>query len=257
MIMTLSDYLYNPQGRGSVSPGLRKLKEEYDAKYETLLAIHNEFDVNIYSAGTDQYYIHVRVPSSSYDGVLYDAVIHFTRLRASSSTNIKDWSFQAILNSPSFVFTYANVFKRNKLIIEDLKFVVDKTAYSNPPKMRNPYSLLGPEKILYIALKYIEDHYLETNALQSLASKFNMSQLKKELVDINTIMSEIHTIEEKISLDKKKERSEQKKLDIQKRHDNMMSERNNKLYDNQQNNSNISKHKTIRTIVKIKPIKKR
>ncbi|MBS4064304.1 MAG: hypothetical protein KGZ74_07070 [Chitinophagaceae bacterium] len=214
MELTLKQYLENPTGKGSAVSYIKLIKNEYDPKYEALLDLHKEFDTSIYFV-KDSYYIHIKIPSETVKNVLYDVVIKFEKKRYSSSNNIKDWPIRVVCNSPSFVYTYTNVFRKNKLLIEELKYILPKKAIDEPAVVRNPYGNVGFEKTIYYACQYIKDNFSSVSILDNIADKSGLKELKSELIEFDVIMALIkkEKSEEKIkNARKRKEKEKRKRL---------------------------------------------
>ena len=208
MVLTLDQYLKNPQGKGSVTANVMQWKKEYDPRYERLLDKHKEFEVVVYKAsGGDRYYIHVRVPSETYDNVVYDVVLKVEKKGLVSDGSIIDWPLKAISNSPSFVYTYENVFKRNKLLVEELRHLLPDETYREKPVIRNPHSIVGFEKSIYYAARYVMKKFKYLKSLDNVAIRFNISQLKSAFVDFDKIMAQINKAKAKRVEENKKERA--------------------------------------------------
>jgi hypothetical protein len=192
MIITMDQYLKNPQGKGSVLSHVKQWKADYDPRYDGLIAAHGEFETYIFkSSNSNQYFIHVKVPSESYDDVTYDVVLKVIKTGSVSSSSIIDWPLRAISNSPSFVYTYENVFKRNKILVEELKDLLPEETYKGAPKMRNPYGAIGYEKTVYYAIRFVVVNYNTIAKLDAHASKIDIKALYKEFSQFEKVMNKI------------------------------------------------------------------
>lgn len=159
MAKTIKEYFRNPMGKGSAV--LKKSSTSgYDSEYEELKRLYS---ISVYNVRRD-YYILVKVPSSvnKYAGtslvstpVYYDVLFAIRRLPKHG--DIGDVPMRVFSNSPSFIYTYANAFNRQGMCISDLLRAISPEAYKNKAKYRNPYGVVGYEKSIYLAVKYIMD----------------------------------------------------------------------------------------------------
>ena len=211
--MTINQYISNPFGKGAAASSLRVVKTEYDARYEALLDIHEQFHTHIYKH-RNSYYFHVLVPSETTKELFYDVVIKIDRV-PSAQSNFLNWPMKAISNSPSFVFTFANTFKRNRMIIDELKSVIPSKTITDPAKVRNPNRLLGLEKSIYFACKYIKETISNINDVESFASDLNLKSLLKEIKEFDDVMK-IKEIDQKKKSEEKKRQAEKLKKENQK-----------------------------------------
>lgn len=209
--LTVNQYITNPLGKGAASSALKIVKTEYDARYDALLDIHDEFETHIYK-GRSSYFFHIMIPSEALEGIIYDIVVKVTRGLISMEADFRNWEIKVISNSPSFVFTYAYAFKKNGSIIDELSSIIPKKSITDAAKMRNPYKLLGIEKTMYYACKYIKDKFSSTADLDLVADKINIKQLAKDIEPFDEVMKNIKIEQKKKSVARKKEQKKIKKL---------------------------------------------
>lgn len=209
--MSIMQYLSNPQGKGSVTSYVKHWKDKYDPMYKDLLDGQGSFETVVYRASSSQFFIHVKIPSGSFDAITYDVVLKIKRESSLVSGSILDWSLRAISNSPSFVFTYENVFRRNKILVEELKSLLPDEAYDNPPKIRNPFNIVGYEKTAYFAIRYVKERYSQVSQLTQDAVKFDINFLKSQFVPFDKIMLDTEGERKKKVEENKKARIQEKK----------------------------------------------
>lgn len=209
MILTINQYLQNPI-KGSSTSAYKQIVSAYTPRYEKLLEEFEHFETNIYKDGK-RYFIHLKIPSETKETILYDIILEFNPTRMSFQDNINDWSFKVICNTPSFVYTYANVFKSNKLLILDFKSILNKENVDDSAKVRNPYKMVGFEKTIFYACKYIKEMYSRKTLLDQLAKKYEPSKIKKTLITFDDIVKSIDNITKKMSEDKKKDKLKEQK----------------------------------------------
>lgn len=210
MTLSINQYINNPLGKGSAAGSLRIVKNEYDARYEALLDIHEKFQTHIYN-NRNAYYFHLLIPSETTPDLYYDIVIKIDRSFQSKDANFLNWPMKAISNSPSFVFTFANTFKRNKMLIDELRGMLPSQAVKELAEVRNPHRLLGLEKSIYYACRYIKDNFVSIDDVDRFSSKLNLRELLKELKEFSEIMKDKEIDQKKKSAEKKKQREQQKK----------------------------------------------
>lgn len=191
MIMTLRQYLSNPQGKGSAASAIKQWKAEYDPRYDTLLEKHGKFEMDVFKTSNSRvYFVHVKIPSETYDDVIYDAVFKFDS-KGKNGLPLQDWPVRAIANAPSFVYTYENVFRRNNILVEELKNRLPDESYTEKPKTRNPYSIVGYEKTVYYAARYLTEKYASLSWLDGTAKKLDLRALRDEFGDFNKVMDKL------------------------------------------------------------------
>ena len=65
--------------------------------------------------------------------------------------NLFKYNARFYANDPAFVYTYAYVFNKNDLFIEELKSKMSKKALNEKPDEKNPYMQVGYIKSIYFA----------------------------------------------------------------------------------------------------------
>lgn len=211
MEMNIQQYLKNPQGKGSVASSASQWRSVYDPRYEALIEKHGALVVDVHKAmNAKSYFVHVKVPSETHDTVIYDVVLKVEQVGYASSHSIMDWRLRAIANSPSFVFTYENVFKRNKILVEELKVRLPDESYKDKPKVRNPYSIVGYEKTIYYACKFIAENFSQIEKLDRIAHPVNLKKMKEDFSDFNKLMDKIKLEQAKKTQSNKKDREQNK-----------------------------------------------
>lgn len=210
MSLTINQYVVNPLGKGSAAGSLRIIKTEYDARYEALLDVHGDFQTHIYK-NRNSYYFHILIPSETTKDLYYDIVVKIDKSFQTRDANFLNWPMKAISNSPSFVFTFANTFKRNKSLIDELKSIIPSETVNEFAEMRNPNKLLGLEKSIYYACRYIKDNFVNIDDVDRFSSDLNLKALLKELKEFKEVMRLKEIDQKKKAEEKKKQRKLQKK----------------------------------------------
>jgi hypothetical protein len=210
MNLSINNYLQNPQGKGTAAGSLKVVKTEYDARYDALLDVYDDFQTHIYK-NKSSYYIHLLIPSETTKDLSYDIVLKIDRGYATREASYLNWPMKAISNSPSFAFTFANTFKRNGTLIDELKSIIPSETVKEFAETRNPYKLLGLEKTIYYACRYIKESFSNVDELDKFSSDLDLKKLIKQMQDFKEIMKDKEIDDKKKSEEKKKEKAQQKK----------------------------------------------
>ena len=150
--MTIKEYLQNPYGKGSAFSASTKQKENLDLQFKSLMP---KMKAKVYRYRDNVIY-HIIVPSTNKETVSYDVIIEVeTKYLPEGAANLEELQFKCFSNCPSFIFTFANVFRTNNLMCEWLVSKYNKEVKLNPPIKRNFYGIVGLERSLYLAVKYI------------------------------------------------------------------------------------------------------
>lgn len=152
MQITLPEYIKSPMG-GMVLSQREMFKRIYQDKFDKLLLRENgKIDYTLYT-NDDKYLIHFKIPSEAIHNFYYDVVFEFSPAKKenNSESTLENYYVKFFSNDPSFIFTYAYVFKEKNLLIEDLKAKIGAKASDNAPKVTNPQKIVGYVKSFYFA----------------------------------------------------------------------------------------------------------
>ena len=150
--MTIADYLKNPYGKGSAFSSNTKQKDDLDEQFQKISTkivskIYRYRDFVIY---------HVVVPSTKKEFINYDVVIEVeTKYLHEGAATLEDLNFKVFSNCPSFIFTYAHVFRAHDMLCDWLLSKYNKEVRTKAPSVRNQYGIIGLERSVYLALKHI------------------------------------------------------------------------------------------------------
>lgn len=223
--MTLDQFYNNPSGKGNVALNISALQKSFSERYAS---IYQKISCKIFFVDNDCYYL-VNIPSSV-DGIFYDVVVMFEDFEKIGS--IKDANIKLFSNSPSFVYTYANVYNKNKLLIDSLKKKIDKDTYKKAAYEKNPYHIVSYDFSIFCALKFI--------IINNIQPSKNVSKIK-----LSTFVSLVKNFE-----DVQSDRSQKKQLQML-----ANAERNSK-HNSEKAVKDISKVKKSKSITSIKSTKK-
>ena len=191
--MTFDEYINNPMGqKNSVFSHREMYREMYTTKLNNILVREvGKVNYTLYTDG-DRYYIYFKIPSEVVPKFYYDVVIEFIpKLLTKADNDLRKYDVRFYSNDPSFCFTFAYAFHKNKMFIDFLKDKMPKDMINKPAKERNPRSEVGYVKSLYFAYLLVQKYnLLKKINYSTYATKLN----KKELASL------IMNAQEKINL---------------------------------------------------------
>lgn len=151
--MNLQEYLRNPNGKGSSAIMVNEMRRILDEQYATL---RGKISIRWYKLSKKYLIAHIRVPSKSVERLFYDVLLEFDiDTIPKNKSVINEGSVRVFSNCPSFVYTYANVFDKEKNFISWCKKKYPKEIFSKDPKKRNPMKIVNYERSLYFATRYL------------------------------------------------------------------------------------------------------
>lgn len=224
--MTFPDYIENPMGKKNAVFSQRNVyRNLYTDKFDKLfLRVAGKIWYKLYiDKQHDRYYIHIKIPSESIKDLFYDAVVEFYTDDAAirSSNNLSGYYVKFFTNDAAFMYTYAYVFYKEGLIIDDLKNRCSKRAIKNSPDIKNYYQTPGYSKILYFAFLFMKLKNLFSKSLfLSYAEKYSSSKLKTAVASMDTKQAEYYDAKSDTSRslkeETKKRTKKQEEKDLQK-----------------------------------------
>ena len=212
-IHTLEEYIKNPEGKGnSTVPAIvrESIMNDYKTRFSNLMLRENgKVKYYLYKNNTDNvYYSLVKVPSESIHDFYYDVVFKFsaTEDTPDAGRNLAKYNIQFFSNDPAFVYTYAYVFEKNGLFIDELKSKMSSEALKYEPKERNPKQVINYVKSIVFAYLVLSERGLLTKATYGSAETYNP----------NLLLDQIEHADQKIRerQEEDKEISHRKKLKI-------------------------------------------
>ena len=195
---TLSEFLREPFGRSDDMSKIQKFMTGYrEDKYKIKLNAHTKIG--------GAYYFHVKIPSKSQKekNMMYDVVIKFftNKEKCEKATHIRDYYIQFFSNSPSFIYSYAVLYKKHGFLIDNLYNKLDPRYFDKLPES------------IYYACQYLSEHRFK--ALNKLGIAMGKSLTPeaffKEIKDFQTVKLE----QELFNLEKKELKKLDKELDTQ------------------------------------------
>ena len=199
--MTFDQYIDNPMGKSNAVFSQREqAKAMYTEKFEQInLRENNKLTYQLFVDKThDAYYVYMMVPSETTENFYYDVVLKFTTTDNSlrTSNTLSGYDVRFFSNDPAFVYTYARVFYKNHMFIDELKSKGSKYALKNDPVQRNSYMVPGYVKSLYFAHLYMKSKGLFSKILFTTSSSpYNRSKLMSLVTDTDKKLEERHIAE--------------------------------------------------------------
>lgn len=207
--MTFDEYITNPMGRSNavLSAGVREAQRKiYSSKFDNILLRENgKIDYNLYKGKGDVYYIHIKIPSEVVENFYYDVVLKFTGSAnlASSTTGLDKYQVQFFSNDPAFVYTYAYVFRKKGLFIQELSRKMSSKALRSPANEKNPENQVGYVKSLFFAYLFMKNRGLFSKIKYVGAPDFNLNVLLKDIEDADEKIQKRQDLGSKVSRRKK------------------------------------------------------
>ena len=207
---TLSEFLREPFGRSDDMSKIQKFMTGYrEDKYKIKLNAHTKIG--------GAYYFHVKIPSKSQKekNMMYDVVIKFftNKEKCEKATHIRDYYIQFFSNSPSFIYSYAVLYKKHGFLIDNLYSKLDPRYFDKLPEKTNKDLDLSYDKSIYYACQYLSEHRFK--ALNKLGIAMGKSLTPeaffKEIKDFQTVKLE----QELFNLEKRELKKLDKELDAQ------------------------------------------
>lgn len=164
------------------------------------------------------YYYHIKIKSDSQEkqgnDYWYDVVIRFFTddPTIEMQNHLKGYYIQFYSNSPSFVYQYAYLYKREGFLIEELYGKLDKETLDNPPKVRNSAEKLSYDKSLYCACRFLSDgkfRLLNKNGTISTKKK-NSKEFFKAVSDWQSVRFDQELLNSERKLSKTLEQTKQR-----------------------------------------------
>ena len=190
---TIKEFLVSPFG---LSQNMEK-DMKYKLRYDSMNA-SSKIKVEGYTSITDDYYIHLKVPSESDSTRMYDVVIRFFNPDRKVFDNLGKYYIQFFSNSPGFMFQYAVLYKLHGFLIEDLYNKMDPEFINKLPEKSNPNMKMTYDSSIYFACKFLSEnnfHHL---------SKFGVIlQKKKSPDDFFKAISSFKEIKQQMNTQKK------------------------------------------------------
>lgn len=166
---TLEDFLKAPFGEPEIK------SNEFEQKYQKLKNA-KRIQIAGYTILDENYMIHIKVGSDSNTKMFYDVVLLFftDNPKLKKSNYFQSYYVNFFSNSPSFIYQYAALYKKNGYLIDALFDKMDKQYSDTMPEKANSTHKLSYDKSIYCACRFMLDHRVST------FSKISMTVLQKK-----------------------------------------------------------------------------
>lgn len=219
---SIGEFMHSPFGLNS---SMEK-NNKYESLYNTFVQ-SNKIYIAGYTNIEDSYYVHVKIPSESQkDGKYeYDVVIRFftdkPELRRVNS--LRAYYMQFFSNSPSFIYKYAALYKKEDYLIKVLYDKLDPEYSNVMPTKTNADMELSYDKSIYFACKFLSDgrfRYLNKVGLL-LQKKKTPAKFFSDISDFQSIKfdRELMDVEKKLKRDIQNKRTPDEHKDRKKLND--------------------------------------
>lgn len=197
--MTINEYLNHPMGKNSA---IFMVGEAKNKMIERFLLVEDQLRLQAYNTGRTLVF-HMEMPSESSKGLSYDIVIEvpFSSKDENKGNNIFDFPFNVYSNCPSFIYSYAYIFYKQKLICKWLVNRYDKKTLTTPPTKKNEFGIIFYEKSIFFAVYYIFKNMNQSvMLLEKSAKRASYAEIKEKITSQNDIDANRNFIKE---IDKK------------------------------------------------------
>lgn len=241
----IRDFFNNPAGKGSTILNINATKSQFNARYNEIQErIHHK----IYFVKKSIYFL-INIPSSV-NGIMYDIVVKFEPTPKSAGESITDMSMEMFSNSPSFLYTFANAYDKQKIFAKEFKRKLSSKMLKDIAKTKNPYGILSYDFSIYSALYYILSNDLtKISNLETFAIKTNLNEVIRSVKNADALQKDrklqkdYNKMLEKEELDEKKD-----KIKHGKQEDNEQTIRDVPNAKSVKNNKSIKKTKSVAKI---------
>ena len=185
MEMTYDQYIQNPMGVANAVFSNRDMyRNLYMTKLDKILVREmGKINYKLY-VNKNKYYVYIKIPSELLEKFYYDVVIEFSEPKDKKliDSTLKNYNVRFYSNDPSFVYTFAHSFIKNKMFIDELKDVMSQEAIKKVAVEKNPSNQIGYVKSLYFAYLILKKENVFNKKKFILAKEINWKQLKKEII---------------------------------------------------------------------------
>ena len=218
---TMPEFLVSPFHK----PSNVERDNSYNATYSKMFNEHSIVFKN-YTIIEDTYYINIGVPSETHKDkkFMYDVVIRFfpETEEVMKQTHLRNYKIQFFSNSPSFMYKYAYLYRKNGYLIDKLYDKIDSDYKDVEPKLTNAEMQMSYDKSIYIACRYLsENKFVALNKGHlPLNKKVSPERFFKAISDFKTVQVSQTLLNEERKLQnnlkKKKPEPKERKLSTNK-----------------------------------------
>lgn len=215
MEMTYDQYIQNPMGIANAVFSNRDMyRNLYMSKLDKLLVREmGKIDYTLY-VDNKKYYVYIKIPSEVIEKFYYDVVIEFSEPKDKSliDSTLKNYNVKFYSNDPSFVYTFAHAFIKNKLFIKELEGVMSKEAIRKVAVEKNPSNQVGYVKSLYFAYLILKKENVFNKKKFILAKQINWKSLQKSITPAETKIAQRQDAAKELAAKNKRAKAELNRL---------------------------------------------
>lgn len=209
--MSLEQYILNPalKTNAVLNASTRELiKANYQRKFDNIMLRENG-KVTYYlftEESNNIFWAYIKVPSEIVHNFYYDVVLKFTPTNKTGYyDDLFKFNVKFFSNDPNFVFTFAYVFFKNDLFIDELKSRMSKEALKKQPDEKNPTEQISYEKAIYFAYLIMKERKL---------NKISRFKVEAKKLDSKFLLENIELADDKIRDRQEEGKHYSKKKDI-------------------------------------------
>lgn len=207
---TLNEFITNPFGNANYGK-----QTEYEREFKR---IEKKMVIAAYCQVDDNYMIHIKIPSTSKQGQMYDVVILFFTDDNSvkRELTVKNYYIKFFSNSPSFIYKYAALYNKHGFLIDMLYDKLDKGYIDKLPDKTNSNHDMYYDKSIYCACRLLQENSFSNLNKVGVAFK-HMVKPEKFLAGIGSFENvkfgnELKDLDKSINNELKKKKVEKKNL---------------------------------------------
>lgn len=213
--MTMDNFLINPSGFKSSSFFRRDIIiDNMNSRFYKLYSEKKkEFKYYIFK-NKDNYVFYFIIPSEEIPNLVYDVVLEFIpNGNSKDETTIRNYNLNVFSNSLNFTFTYAYIYNKDGIIVNQLKNKISNTALTQAPIIKNQEEIYGFEKSVYFALLFIKNNNLnyKSNINKEINNNINFSSIKNNIKSSESKIKEYNELKKKFKLEQKEAKEANKK----------------------------------------------
>ena len=213
MEMTFDQYIQNPMGVANAVFSNRDMyRRLYAQKLNKVLVRElGHIDYTLYKSKS-KYYVYMKIPSEVIEKFYYDVVIEFYEPKEKNlvDSTLKNYNVRFYSNDPSFVYTFAHAFMKNKIFINELKDVMSPEAIKKAAVEKNPTNQVGYVKSIYFTYLIMKRENLFNKLKFATAKDIDWKLLNRTITPANIKIAERQNAASDIANKKKKDKAKVK-----------------------------------------------
>ena len=214
---SLKEFYENPLGRAAHAMQYNVTREQFNTRYDAMYKKGKK--VKVYNACVENghFLLHLLIPSESDRENNYDVVIDFMDGDPFAPA-LDKYKVRFFSNSPSFTYTYANVYNKEGMLIKEFKDLYEDEVFKKDPKEKNPMHIMNIDKSLFLALIFMvrNKRYMYKSVIKEIAARKSFKDFKEGIRNTSTIMRQIKKEDMRLKMEKEaaKEKERIAKKDI-------------------------------------------